>query len=46
MSRRPGRSGERPVQNHGPEIEQTELNRPTRFISDMRFRVDLPEVRF
>ena len=28
----------------GPAIEWTELTRPTRFISDMRFRVDLPEV--
>eukprot|EP00210_Caulerpa_lentillifera_P007084 g6777.t1 len=28
----------------GPSIEQTDLNRPTRFISDMRFRVDIPRV--
>lgn len=28
----------------GPSIERTDLNRPTRFTSDMRFRVDLPKV--
>lgn len=28
----------------GPAIEPTDLNRPTRFQTDTRFRVDIPQV--
>lgn len=44
-SSRSGRARSR-QKEMGPCIEFTELNRPTRFLSDMRFRIDLPEVVF